>query len=54
MTYCKELIHQARDNAVGEALPYERQKFVDLFKTQDQREGVNAFLEKRKPQWKNC
>jgi enoyl-CoA hydratase/carnithine racemase len=54
VTYCKELIHQARDNAVGEALPYERQKFVDLFKTEDQREGVNAFLEKRKPQWKNC
>ena len=54
VTYCKELIHMARDNAMGDALPYERQKFVDLFKTEDQREGVNAFLEKRKPVWKNC
>ena len=54
VTYCKELIHQARDNAVGDALPYERQKFVDLFATEDQAEGVNAFLEKRAPQWKNC
>ena len=54
VTYCKELIHQARDNAVGNALPYERQKFVDLFATEDQAEGVNAFLEKRAPQWKNC
>ncbi len=54
VTYCKELIHQARDNAMGDALPYERQKFVDLFTTEDQREGVNAFLEKRKPVWKNC
>jgi enoyl-CoA hydratase/carnithine racemase len=54
VTYCKELIHTARSNAFGEALPEERQKFVDLFSTEDQREGVNAFLEKRKPVWKNC
>ena len=46
--HCKELIHQARDNA-SDALPYEREKFVDLFRTEDQREGVNAFLEKRPP-----
>ena len=54
MTYCKELIHQARDNAVGDALPYEREKFDDLFRTEDQREGVNTFLEKRPPVWKNA
>ena len=53
VTYCKELIHIARDNAMGDSLPYERQKFVDLFSTDDQREGTNAFLEKRKPVWKN-
>jgi len=53
VTYCKELIHAARDNAMGDSLSNERQKFVDLFKTDDQREGVNAFLEKRKPVWKN-
>ncbi|EED35171.1 3-hydroxybutyryl-CoA dehydratase [Luminiphilus syltensis NOR5-1B] len=54
VTYCKELIHEARDNAMGSALPNERQKFVDLFGTHDQKEGVNAFLEKRKPEWKNA
>jgi enoyl-CoA hydratase/carnithine racemase len=54
VTFCKELIHQARNNAMNPALPYERERFVDLFDTQDQVEGVKAFLEKRKPEWKNC
>ncbi len=54
VTFCKTLIHQARDAAMDGALPLERQKFVDLFGTEDQKEGVNAFLEKRKPEWKNC
>ena len=39
---------------MGDALPFEREKFVDLFSTEDQREGVNAFLEKRSPVWKNA
>ena len=33
------------------ALSIEREKFVDLFDSPNQREGVNAFLEKRKPNW---
>jgi len=27
-------------------------RFIDLFDGEDQREGVNAFLEKRKPNWR--
>ena len=54
VTSCKELIGQAREKAMDGALPYERQKFVELFGTADQQEGVNAFLEKRKPEWKNA
>jgi enoyl-CoA hydratase/carnithine racemase len=50
---CKRLIHSARDIAIARGLEEERTEFVDLFSTADQREGVNAFLEKRKPEWKN-
>jgi enoyl-CoA hydratase/carnithine racemase len=49
---CKGLIHQARlGTPRGAALALERERFVDLFDGADQREGVNAFLEKRKPVW---
>ena len=50
---CKRLIHSARDIAIAKGLADERDEFVQLFSTEDQREGVNAFLEKRAPQWKN-
>ncbi len=50
---CKELIQMTRTIPPAHALPTEREYFVDLFDTQDQKEGVSAFLEKRKPQWKN-
>jgi enoyl-CoA hydratase/carnithine racemase len=36
-----------------EALPLERELFVDLFGSEDQAEGVNAFLQKRAANWKN-
>jgi enoyl-CoA hydratase/carnithine racemase len=49
---CKGLIHQARlGTPRSAALALERERFVDLFDGADQREGVNAFLEKRKPVW---
>lgn len=51
--FCKELIMEARGGDINAALPKEREMFVRLWDTQDQKEGVSAFLEKRKPQWKN-
>jgi enoyl-CoA hydratase/carnithine racemase len=51
---CKRLVHSGRTTVIAEGLQSERDLFVELFSTQDQREGVNAFLEKRKPEWKNC
>jgi len=54
VTYAKGLIHQAREGVPRDAaLALERERFIDLFDGEDQREGVNAFLEKRKPVWKN-
>jgi len=51
---CKKLIMSARDGrSHSDGWRMERELFVELFYTEDQREGVNAFLEKRKPQWKN-
>jgi enoyl-CoA hydratase/carnithine racemase len=50
---CKRLIHSARDIAIGAGLVAERNEFVALFSTEDQKEGVNAFLQKRTPEWKN-
>jgi len=50
---CKQLIHGARTQSPTATLVAEREAFVDLFDTQDQREGVSAFLAKRAPQWSN-
>ena len=50
----KRLVHSGRNTVLAAGLAGERDLFVELFSTQDQREGVNAFLEKRKPVWKNC
>jgi len=36
-------------------LPYFTDMYVnELMETHDANEGINAFLEKRKPEWKNC
>lgn len=51
---CKRLVQATRAQSHGTALVSEREAFVDLFDSADQREGVSAFLEKRAPQWKNA
>ncbi|SDA82244.1 MULTISPECIES: enoyl-CoA hydratase [unclassified Janthinobacterium] len=53
VTACKTLIQGARSRPLAASLPDERTLFLGLFETQDQKEGVQAFLEKRPAEWKN-
>lgn len=48
----KEAVNQAFELSLSEGLYVERRAFYSLFATQDQKEGMRAFLEKRKPVWK--
>jgi len=50
---CKLLIQSNRSRHWGQGYVLERELFVDLFHTEDQKEGVSAFLGKRKAEWKN-
>ncbi len=47
----KEAVNKALETSLTEGLAYERRVFYLLFATEDQKEGMQAFLEKRKPQW---
>lgn len=47
----KKMINQAFEESLSEGLALEKQEFYNLFATEDQKEGMKAFTEKRKPQW---
>lgn len=48
----KEAVNQAFEGSLSEGLAAERRLFYMLFATDDKREGMRAFLEKRKAGWK--
>jgi enoyl-CoA hydratase len=48
----KDSVNKAVDTSLLEGMQYERKNFYLLFSTQDQKEGMNAFIEKRKPDYK--
>lgn len=47
----KECVNQAFETSLTEGLLYERRLFYSTFATKDQKEGMSAFAEKRKPQF---
>lgn len=49
----KEAVKKAHETALREGILFERRLFQSLFASEDQKEGMAAFAEKRKPQWRN-
>jgi Enoyl-CoA hydratase/carnithine racemase len=49
----KEAVARSFETTLGEGLRFERRLFHSLFATADQKEGMAAFVEKRKPSFSN-
>ena len=48
----KRMINHSYDSFLTEGLAEEKQVFYNLFNSEDQKEGMQAFVEKRKAEWK--
>ncbi len=49
----KEVVNRAYETTLAEGIRFERRVFHSTFSTEDQKEGMRAFTEKRKPEWKH-
>jgi enoyl-CoA hydratase len=49
----KEAVNRAYETTLAEGVHFERRLFHSLFATEDQKEGMTAFVEKRKPVFKH-
>jgi enoyl-CoA hydratase len=47
----KEAVNAVFEGSLTEGLFFEKELIYSLFSTEDQKEGMKAFLEKRKPNW---
>jgi enoyl-CoA hydratase len=50
----KESVNRAWESSLQEGLLFERRTFHAAFSMDDRKEGMSAFLQKRKPAFKNC
>ena len=49
----KECVNRAFEGSLADGVSYERRMFHSLFATEDQKEGMDAFLAKRKPEFRH-
>ncbi len=47
----KESVLKSFDTTINDGLEFERKNFYMLFSTEDMKEGMAAFIQKRKPEW---
>ncbi|MFT5743780.1 MAG: enoyl-CoA hydratase [Paracoccaceae bacterium] len=52
-TAAKDAVNHAYETSLSEGIIYERRLFHSLFATEDQKEGMAAFKEKREPQFRD-
>lgn len=49
----KECVNAAHNLSLRDGIQFEKRVFHSTFATHDRKEGMGAFAEKRKPQWKH-
>lgn len=49
----KETVNRAQETSLAEGARFERRLFLSMFATTDQKEGMDAFIAKRKPVFRN-
>jgi enoyl-CoA hydratase len=49
----KDCVNRAFESGLADGVGYERRIFHSLFATEDQKEGMDAFVNKRKPVFKH-
>lgn len=50
---CKEVVNKSQDLGIRDGVEFERRLFHGLFGSEDQKIGMKAFAEKKKPEWKH-